>query len=172
MRAGLPGPGQYAVPASVGPQPVSTRPGTPCVGFPRAHRDASSKVRSSIIYHASPLHCNFPALNAAVSSEISPAMCTKQCSRLWGHRSRLIRSNVVTSYDVTLISTPPSMLKAVSCFDRLCASHRCSSRLRMTSTSMATAPPAPALQLLLAALASQSCQVTGDTHHSPWCVAH
>lgn len=44
MRAGLPGPGQYAVPGGVGRQPVSTRPSTPSVGFPKAHRDASRKV--------------------------------------------------------------------------------------------------------------------------------
>ena len=44
MQAGLPGPGQYAMPAAVGRQPVSTRPSTPSVGFPKAHRDAARKV--------------------------------------------------------------------------------------------------------------------------------
>lgn len=43
-RAGLPGPGQYAMPAAVGRQPSSMRPSTPSVGFPRAHRDAAQKV--------------------------------------------------------------------------------------------------------------------------------
>ncbi len=46
MRAGVPGPGQYAMPAAVGRQPVSTRPSTPSVGFPKAHRDAARKVNT------------------------------------------------------------------------------------------------------------------------------
>ena len=44
MRAGLPGPGQYAVTAAAGRQSTSTRPSTPSAGFPKAHRDAAQKV--------------------------------------------------------------------------------------------------------------------------------
>lgn len=45
LAAGLPGPGQYVVPASVGRQTIeSTKPTKPVVGFPRADRDASRKV--------------------------------------------------------------------------------------------------------------------------------
>ena len=44
-RAGFPGPGQYAVPAGVGRQAVSTKRSTRMVGFSTADRDASSKVQ-------------------------------------------------------------------------------------------------------------------------------
>ena len=44
VAAGLPGPGQYSVPISVGRQPVSTKPSKPVVGFTKAQRDASKKV--------------------------------------------------------------------------------------------------------------------------------
>lgn len=44
IAAGLPGPGQYSVPTSVGCHPMSTKPNKPVVGFPKAHRDASRKV--------------------------------------------------------------------------------------------------------------------------------
>ncbi|CAL5220311.1 g2299 [Coccomyxa viridis] len=53
MRAGLPGPGHYAMPAAVGRQPVSTRPSTPSVGFPRAHRDAARKIFLSLAHEKS-----------------------------------------------------------------------------------------------------------------------
>lgn len=51
VAAGLPGPGQYSVPISVGRQPVSTKPTKPVVGFPKAQRDASKKVHPQSSTH-------------------------------------------------------------------------------------------------------------------------
>ncbi|CAK0782857.1 hypothetical protein CVIRNUC_006052 [Coccomyxa viridis] len=86
MRAGLPGPGQYAVPASVGPQPVSTRPGTPCVGFPRAHRDASSKMFLSTAHEKHKYgNCSPGPSTAAPVSGLGPSkLSSHRSSPAWG----------------------------------------------------------------------------------------
>jgi hypothetical protein len=44
LAAGLPGPGQYSVPAGVGRQAVSTKSTKPIIAFTKADRDASRKV--------------------------------------------------------------------------------------------------------------------------------
>ncbi|CAL8470628.1 g10170 [Coccomyxa elongata] len=86
IAAGLPGPGQYAVPTTVGRHPMSTKPNKPVVGFPKAHRDASRKMFISLDHEKSNYGVGSPGpATAAPPSGIGrPQLSTNRSMPAWG----------------------------------------------------------------------------------------
>ncbi|KAK9904232.1 hypothetical protein WJX75_007359 [Coccomyxa subellipsoidea] len=86
VAAGLPGPGQYSVPISVGRQPVSTKPSKPVVGFTKAQRDASKKMYISPDHDKSNYGVGSPGPGTAAPSRGigRPQLSTHRSMPAWG----------------------------------------------------------------------------------------